>query len=72
MAKTIEAKVMKPKIRTSKGVKYPWQVWYVDSTTGFYEYGCGFTTEKQAKNHVKRYPEDAAVIVHINISKMKY
>lgn len=72
MAKVIEAKVTKPKMRMSKGVKRPWEVWAVDPILGFHEVNTGFTTEKQAKDYVRRYPEDAVVIVHVNIPKMKY
>ncbi len=72
MAKVIKAKVMKQKLQTSKGVQTPWQVWSADLRTGFHECETSFTTEKKAEKYVEDYPEGAAVIVHINIPKMKY
>ncbi len=72
MAKVIKAAVTKLKVRTSKGVKEPWQIWYADPTTGFHKYSSAFTIEKHAKDYVRRYPGDATVIVYVNIPKIEY
>lgn len=80
--KTVKAKVskVKPKKRMSKGAKYPWEVWHLNTVLWSRKvidkhYSCyqAFATEEQAKACIEKTPAlIAPVIRHVDIPPMPY
>jgi len=74
-AKVVEAKVMKPpKKRMSKGLMYPWEVYFIDDLkAGYHSVDAECKTQNEAERYIKNNPDvPGLVIVHIDIPPMEY